>query len=59
MDNLHPVKEVMKILGISRTNLYSIIKKGDIKPVKLGGRTMFPESEINRFLEALKNKDIE
>lgn len=57
MDKLYPVKEVLKILSISRTNLYSLIKDGKLKPVKLGGRTLFKESELTRFIESLSDKE--
>jgi len=57
MDKLYPVKEVLKILCISRTNLYSLMKEDKIKHVKLGGRTLFKESELNRFIESLDNKE--
>jgi excisionase family DNA binding protein len=56
MEPRYTVKEVLEILRVSRTNLYAIIKRGEIKAVKLGGKTIFFESEINRFLESLKEK---
>ena len=54
MDELHTVKEVLRILKISRAKLYLLIKDGSIKPVKIGKSTRFYESEINRFLEELR-----
>ena len=57
MDRLHTVKETLSILSISRTKLYDLIGSGKIKPVKLDKRTLFPESEINRFLDNLKNTE--
>jgi excisionase family DNA binding protein len=56
MEKLYSVKETLKALGISRTNLYSLIKDGKLKPLKLGKRTLFPESELNRFIEGLKDR---
>jgi excisionase family DNA binding protein len=47
----------MKALRISRTSLYSLIEKGSIKPIKIGGRTLFPETELTRFIEDLKAKN--
>ena len=33
-----------------------MIKAGSIKPVKLDRKVLFPESELNRFIEELKEK---
>lgn len=55
MENVYTVREVLKHLKISRPTLYNLIKAEKITPVKLGKRTLFPESEINRFLDNLKN----
>jgi len=41
-------------LKISKANLYRLIARGDITPVKLVGRTLFTESELDRFIEKLK-----
>jgi excisionase family DNA binding protein len=57
MDKLYPIKEVLKILSISRTNLYSLVKDGKLKAVKLGGRTLFKESELTRFIKSLGTKE--
>ena len=54
MEQLHTVQETIKALRISRTSLYALIEKGSIKPIKMGGRTLFPESELTRFIEQLK-----
>lgn len=56
MDKLYSIKDVMDVLKISRAKLYLLIKDKGIKPVKLGRRTLFHESELNRFLEDLKGK---
>jgi excisionase family DNA binding protein len=56
MDRLYSVKDTLKILNISRTNLYALVKLGKITPVKLGKRTLFNEEELNRFIEDLKKK---
>jgi excisionase family DNA binding protein len=37
-------------LGISRSHLYALAKRGRIRLVRLGGRTVVPESEIERVL---------
>lgn len=54
MEKLHSIKETLKILSISRTNLYNLVKDGKIVPVKLGKRTLFTEEELTRFIRTLK-----
>ena len=58
MDKLYTIKEVMEVLKISKANLYRLISNGDIQPLKLGGRTLFAESELDRFIENLKKQNI-
>lgn len=38
-------------LGISRTTFYEMVKSGQLKTIKLGGRTLVPASEINRLTQ--------
>jgi hypothetical protein len=47
----------LKILSISRTNLYNLVKAEKIVPVKLGKRTLFTEDELSRFIDSLEKKD--
>ena len=35
--------------GIGRTSLYDLIKSGELKIIKIAGRTMVPRSEIERL----------
>lgn len=57
MDKLYTIKETMELLKISKANLYRLMSAGDIKPVKLGGRTLFKESEIERFIDSLEPRE--
>jgi len=56
MQELHTVNEVLRLLKISRANLYRLIKEGQIRPIKIGDRTLFTEKELNRFIEDLEKK---
>jgi excisionase family DNA binding protein len=38
-------------LGISRTTIYNLAATGKIRLIKIGGRTLVPESEIDRLVE--------
>lgn len=44
------INEACRALGISRTSLYKIAKSGEIKLVKIAGRTVVPRSEIERLV---------
>ena len=58
MNSLFRIEEACCALGISHGTLYTLIKRGDIKPVKLGGQTRISEDEILRFIEKQGNKTI-
>lgn len=38
-------------LGISRTTLYSLIRKGELRTFRLGGRTLIAEAELRQLVE--------
>lgn len=54
MEKLYTVEEARQALKISRGTLYSLIKEKKINPIKLGGRTLFTETELANFIERLK-----
>lgn len=55
MDRLLEETETRQRLGqIGRTKLWELTRSGDLRSVKLGRRRMYPESEIERFIGALK-----
>jgi excisionase family DNA binding protein len=43
-------KDARVRLGVGHTTLYKWIKEGRIKPIKIGGVTLIPETEIQRVL---------
>lgn len=46
----HPIPESCALLGgISRAKLYELLKSGDLKSIKIGGRTFIPRSELDRL----------
>jgi excisionase family DNA binding protein len=46
----YTMAEACELLGgISRTHLYTLIDRGDIRRVKLGRRSLIPASEIERL----------
>jgi len=57
MDHLskhhYSVPETCYTLGISRSQLYKLVSVGDIRPIKIGSRTLFTDREIERFSDDL------
>lgn len=51
------VKEVCRLLRISKNMAYTLVHEGKIRCVKVGNRYRIPKTEIVRFLEQCYNKD--
>lgn len=49
----HSIAQACEIIGVGRSTFYSLIKKGEIKPLKIGGRTVVPDAELNAFQHRL------
>jgi excisionase family DNA binding protein len=45
------IEEAGSALGLGRTTMFRLIKGGEIKAVKVGGRTIISVSELTAFLE--------
>lgn len=45
--------EACKALSIGRTKLYELLNSGQIKALALGGRTVIPCAELERFVGSL------
>lgn len=43
---LIPLPEVSRITSLKKTKLYQLIAAGELRPIKLGKKTVFLESEI-------------
>lgn len=43
------VLDACAALGISRTSLYELVKSGELKLIKIAGRTLVPRSELERL----------
>lgn len=56
MDKLYNITEAKEALRISRTSLYLLIEKGQLKPIRIGGRVLFTEKELTRFINSLEKK---
>jgi excisionase family DNA binding protein len=47
------VEIAAKVLGISRTSLFQLIKEGKLHPVKIGRRTLLPMTDLKSFIEQI------
>jgi predicted site-specific integrase-resolvase len=45
----YPVNDACHALGIKRTSLYELAKTGQLRLIKIAGRTLVPRSEIERL----------
>ncbi len=43
------IDEACHCLGIGRASLYALVKAGDLKLIKIAGRSLVPASEIERL----------
>ena len=48
------VREFCSVLSIGRSTFYEEMKRGRIKVLKLGARTLVPASEVGAFLQRLQ-----
>ncbi len=58
MEKSYSVKEASKLLGYSMNSVYSFLKDGSIKSVRIGkGKFRIPQSEIDKFLVVSPNSE--
>jgi hypothetical protein len=50
----YAVGETLSLLSIGRTSLYAAVKRGDLKRVKLGKKTLFYAADLAAFLTKLR-----
>lgn len=51
-EKLLSIPQVMQLTGLSKTTLYRLVAKGQLRPVRVseGGKYLFPQSEMQRWL---------
>lgn len=47
----YTVNEAVKACGLGRTTIYELIKAGELKPAKVGARTLILRSDLERMLQ--------
>lgn len=53
MDRCRRIDEVAEQLTISRSGVYALIARGQLKARKIGGRTVVLESDLGAFMASL------
>lgn len=48
-----PIAAACTALGIGKTSLYKLIAAGELRAIKIAGRTLVPKSEIERLTTIL------
>ena len=54
MKAAYTVGETLDLLSIGRTSLYAAVKRGDLKHVKFGNKTLFYAADLAAFLAQLR-----
>jgi excisionase family DNA binding protein len=52
-NSLLSIAAACKKLGVGKTTLYDLVAKKKIAVVKIGSRTLFADSELDRFISEL------
>jgi excisionase family DNA binding protein len=50
----YAVGETLDLLSIGRTSLYAVVKRGELKHVKFGKKTLFCAADLAAFLARLR-----
>jgi excisionase family DNA binding protein len=53
-DRLYTVAQVCDRLNISRRTFYNLVASGDLRPLKVGSRTMVRATELTRYMDLLE-----
>jgi excisionase family DNA binding protein len=53
----YSVREALELLSIGRTSLYAAVRRGELRRVKFGKRTLFCATDLAAFLTHLQARD--
>jgi excisionase family DNA binding protein len=53
---LYPYEEAWEALGIKRSMFYELVAAGEIRPVKIGRRSLVPLQELERYIASLPSR---
>lgn len=55
----HQIPAACHRLGIGRSSLYELIRAGQLQTIRIAGRTLIPETELQRLVaEAVQGKEV-
>lgn len=47
----YSINESASLLGVSRRTMYSLIERGDLRPVRIGARQRVPAEQLARLVQ--------
>ena len=47
------VEEAAGLLGIGRTTLYELIRRGEVRPIRIGRCVRIPQRELEAYIDRL------
>ena len=50
----YTIEEAVEVSRVGRSSIYEVIKKGELRAVKRGRRTLILADDLERFLNGLK-----
>ena len=56
-NRLLTIAEALAALRIGKSSFYKLTARGEIRTLRLGGRTLVPEREIDRLISAALGED--
>ena len=56
---LLPFSELTYLTSLHKTKLYELINAGELRPIKLGRKTVFSEYEVNAWIEKQMSNRVE
>lgn len=48
---VYPINESAALLGVSRRTVYELIRRGTLRPVRVGARQRIPAAELARLIQ--------
>lgn len=57
MSELKSVKEIVKVLGVSRSTVYRLMKNDGLPFKKIGGSTRFDVIEVKEWMNSQNKED--
>lgn len=55
---LHPIVDAEAILGVGRTSIYELGRRGELEMVKIGARTLITDVSLEALVERLRARQL-